>query len=236
MWWAGKPDFDLYVGARTVAVCRGRSLVLHERLRAGADAVEIAGRWVAEQKQRGSCAVWVSGAVGRPLLLPMGNRLPLPADRRRVAQAMAKKEFAFDDAHVWLDERGPSAIAIVLRNGIAREIERRFRCGPMKLRSLKPWWTAALTQQLAISPGCSLLGVADGESLTSLGGAGESFTLIESTVPQPGVDALAGAVQRAALRAGALPGARRLVMLDFDAPATGTFDCPFGPWILESRP
>lgn len=236
MWWAGRPGMDLYLGVRTVAACQDGELLLHERVRAGTDTLDVAGRWIAGQTRRGGCAVWLSGALARPVLLPAEGGLQSPLERQRVAQALARRDFACEDADVRIDDRGPGELAVVLPRGLADEIGQCLRRGPLVLRGIRPLWAAVLAQQLAALPTCGLLGIADGESVTTLGGPGDGFTLAESVVPSPQGEALAGAVQRSALRAGAVPGTRRLVALDFDSPSGGAPSGPFARWLMESSP
>ena len=146
------------------------------------------------------------------------------------------REFGWKDADVWVDGACAADLAIAVRAGYARKVEQRFAGSRLKLSGIRPLWAAVLNSRLEHSPACAVLGVADGESLTGLGGAGPTFTLAESIVPSPAKEAVAGAVQRAVLRAGGVPGVRQLVVLNLDARAATPLAGPFGPWMSEGSP
>lgn len=236
MWWAGRPNVDIFVGAQCVAVCVDGQLRVHEQVRAGVNPLDAVAHWMDKAPSGGRCTVWLGGALARPSLVPGEGKLRTEAERRQAVAAKAQRHFGAHDPEVWLDLRGPGEVAIVLERQWRAGVESLFRRQRrFRLAAIRPWWTAALAAVLERGTAVSAVGIADAESLVTLCGQGSAFTLVESLVPAPMAGGLAACVQRAALRSETTGDERLLVTLDFGATAKDSGNFAFSPWAWEQR-
>jgi hypothetical protein len=149
-------------------------------------------------------SVWLSGACSRPFLLDPVPGLRTAAEADAVAQSMAAERTGLAAPNVvWLDAWHPgracmavAADAQMLDRLHALAAEQKWR-----LRSVRPWWSAALNNALAAARKPALLSVEEeGEAMTLLAGAEGAWSLVKSTVPMP--THAAAVVQRARLNEG----------------------------------
>ena len=85
MWWAGSKPYDVYLGTRAFAVCRGVE-VQHVQAVAGQHAgIEALGAWLSKGQPRRRLRVWLSGGLCRPFIVREVPGVSGEAEWQRVA-------------------------------------------------------------------------------------------------------------------------------------------------------
>jgi hypothetical protein len=187
VWWARPDPINVFLGQACAAI----------RLSGGAvtwsttDSPAAGWRWVAEvlatsasiRARRSSIQVWLSGALARPFILP---KLPGARDVGEAenigAHLAAEQTGQTESCCVCLD--GWTKDAPCLATAMSRSLHDllllpRGKTNP-PVCAIRPWWSAGLNAIISCADAPNLIGLRDEESLTVLGGRGDSFELAGS--------------------------------------------------------
>ena len=168
--------------------------------------------------------VWLSGALARPFIAGPLSGLRRWDEAQTVLAAMAPDATGLaGPCAVWV--AGPvhreASVVVAVPLALLDSLHQQARAQALRLRSIRPWWSAALDAGLAQAPAAQLLVLDDGEALTSLQGQGGTCSHAATQWPAPD----------AAQRAGWM--ARLMAGRNLAAPHTGTvcIGSPQGvPW------
>jgi hypothetical protein len=210
VWSAGSDVLDVYLGTAEAGLERGGSRLhwqTHASLEVALDAVfkqaeiERPARW----GRKAAVRVWLSGALARPFLCGPISGLNRWRDVETVAQSMATDVTGIAPPCIVQVEEWPSpqaAMAVAIGEQTAQVIETAARAHGIRVKSLRPWWAAALNRALTIDAQARLVAVADGDAMTLLGGQAGRFDTATGYVPAPSQEQAQQLLARMALTAG----------------------------------
>jgi hypothetical protein len=178
-----------FLGRTAIAVARPGHPVQWQPLTPAADPVAALFQQAAQAQPRPrSLALWLSGAFARPFIAG-----PLAGMRRwheahTVLAAMAPDATGLaGPCAVW--SAGPvhreASLVVAVPQALLDDLHRQARTQALRLRSVRPWWSAAFNAGLAQVPAAQLLVLDDGEALTSLQGHGGNGSLAATQWPAP---------------------------------------------------
>ena len=211
MWSAGSEVLDIYVGRAEGGVARGEQRLFwqsHASLDAGLAALferaaaERKSRW----QRRPRARVWLSGALARPFLCGPVQGLKRWAEVEALAEAMAPDATGLAAPCVVQVETWPcahAALAVAINVETRDAIEAAARVHGVTVRSIRPWWAAALNHVLADGSKARLVAIADGDAMTLLGPDAGRFDAASAYVPGPTGAQADSLLARLALTSGA---------------------------------
>lgn len=185
MWWAGTEAFDVYLGTRAVAVCRGAEVLLSSATSDLEASLAALDAWCTSAPPRSTLRVWLSGGLCRPFLVPPIPGVKSQEERWRVAESMAEERTGLaGDLEMWLDEGRPeqSTVAVVLNRDLLTRLQGVLGAHPtqrLRLASLRPWWVDVLR----VHADAQAIAARDCDSLTVLVGGGKEFALATTATP-----------------------------------------------------
>lgn len=183
------PATHAFLGRTAIALAQPGQPVQWQPLTNAADPVAaLLQQTVQAQPRPRSLALWLSGAFTRPFIAG-----PLAGVRRwhevqTVLAAMAPEATGLaGPCAVWT--AGPvhreASLVVAVPQALLDDLQRQARAQALRLRSVRPWWTAALNAGLAQAPTAQLLVLDDGEALTSLQGHGSTSGHAATQWPAP---------------------------------------------------
>lgn len=135
-----------------------------------------------------SLNLWLSGAFARPFIAG-----PLAGVRhwhevQTVLAAMAPEATGLaGPCAVWA--AGPAhreaSLVVAVPLALLDSLHQQAKVQALRLRSVRPWWSAAFNAGLAQAPAAQLLVIDDGEALTSLQNQGSASTHAATQWPAP---------------------------------------------------
>ncbi|HET7868352.1 MAG TPA: hypothetical protein VFL86_28405 [Burkholderiaceae bacterium] len=173
-----------FLGRRAVGLSRAGQPMQWQALPMAADPIATLLQLAVQSQPRPrNLHLWLSGAFARPFVAG-----PLAGMRRwheaqTVLAAMAPDATGLEGpCAVWT--AGPvhreAAVVVAMPQALLDELSRQAKAQALRLRSVRPWWSAAFNAGLAQAPTARLLVLDDGEALTSLQGEGEAHNLTTS--------------------------------------------------------
>lgn len=178
-----------FLGRAAVAIAPAGQAVQWQPLPNAADPVAALLQQAAQiQPRPRSLNLWLSGAFARPFVAG-----PLAGVRRwhevqTVLAAMAPEATGLaGPCTVWI--AGPvhrqAGLVVAVPRALLDDLDRQAKAQALRLRSIRPWWSAAFNAGLAQVPGAQLRVLDDGEALTSLQGQGGISTHAATQWPAP---------------------------------------------------
>jgi len=178
-----------FLGRTTVALAPAGQPVQWQPLPAAADPVATLLQQATHAQPRArSLNLWLSGAFARPFVAG-----PLAGVRhwhevQTVLAAMAPEATGLaGPCAVWI--AGPvhreAGLVVAVPLALLDDLQRQAKAQALRLRSVRPWWSAAFNAGLAQAPAAQLLVLDDGEALTSLQGLGGTSTHAATQWPAP---------------------------------------------------
>lgn len=225
MWSVGSNTADLYLGSRLVVLRVPPLPVATEVVKSADQAFEVATRWMTAIQPRLRFNVWLSGGFCRPILVETLPGVRGVDEIHKSIQALAPQRTGLaGPCQVWVERRGAqqSCMAAAVSSSQLDRIIDVVRGSGHRIRSIRPWWSAAMRGVLACEGApAHMLGVQDCDSVTVLIGSDIDFEFASTVTPllEPG-SALA-VVRRAAMSSRANPEHGTLVRL---APGGGRTD------------
>ena len=150
--------------------------------------------------------VWLSGALARPFLCGPVDGLKRWGEAVAFAEASAAAATGLADACSVELEDWPApqaALAVAVTAATMQALHGAALSQGIVLRSVRPWWTVALSQALTESAGAvRMVAVSDIDSLTLLGGDAGRFDIASAYVPAPSPEHADKLLARVAMTAG----------------------------------
>ncbi len=184
MSWAGSDPMDLYLGSRAVMLARGASAEAAHGTDAWEASLLCLAKVAAALPRRAAVRVWLSGGLCRPFVMPVPAALKSEVERQRAMAAFAQRACGFDGPVrvQWHGGRkGEPVIGMAMDAAVLDSIKAAL--STLSVRTLAPWWMAALNHQLQRAPDTACIAIQDCDSLTLLAGEGAGFTQASSLTP-----------------------------------------------------
>jgi len=201
VWWAGPEPWDVYLGTRAVLMARGDECVSRQHVNDAEAAWSVFSEALNVLPSKARLRIWLSGGHCRPFLLP-----PLPGVKRgdewrRAAEALVEQHTGLTGpCTLQMQPEQPDGSRLVVAVGsevVQRVTEGVAQAGrSLRLRSLRPWWAAALHHVLAHRTEFVAVAVQDCDSLTVLSGQGGVFASASTLAPVYDAGVAASALAR----------------------------------------
>jgi len=141
----------------------------------------------AQPKPR-SLALWLSGAYARPFMAGPLAGMRRWQEAQTVLAAMAPEATGLaGPCAVWI--AGPvhreASLVVAVPQALLDDLQRQARAQGLRLRSVRPWWSAACNAGQAQAPAAHLQVLDDGEALTSLQDQGGAISHAATQWPAP---------------------------------------------------
>jgi hypothetical protein len=179
--WFSATPYDVYVGSRGFAVCRGVEK-LHARWVADLrESLQALATWLSEDEAKRKLRIWLSGGLCRPFLVSSVPGISGEEEWRRIATAMAPMQCGLEPpCRVWLsppEKKGHARVAVALEEAVLTRLLEVVQAAARKHRiaSIRPWWSEVLRLALQREPAAPVLAVRDCDALTVLVGSGQQF-------------------------------------------------------------
>jgi hypothetical protein len=149
--------------------------------------------------------VWLSGAFARPFLFGPLVGVQTWDEVIAVAEAAAPDASGVEgpcavQVEAWPDKHPTLATAI--RKPLLDAIELAASQNKVRIRSLKPWWSAALNHLISAKPSSDLACINDQDSMILFGGLLAQLNTVNSYVPRMSSDQTEKLLSRRALVSG----------------------------------
>ena len=183
MWWAGRP-LDVYLGTRAVAVCDGARLLAKSQVVGVEEGLAHACSLMASidgAKRRG-IALWLSGGLARPFMLPRVAGVRSEAERAQLVSAIAMERTGMAGAlRVWTDSgKGrDNIVAVAMQESVLVNIHKAWP-GFRFVRSVRPYWADVLRWSAAADPTPRALSVQDCDCVTMVFGANRQIAAVST--------------------------------------------------------
>lgn len=186
MWWAGSGLTHVYIGSQQWAT-QEHGAAPHWR--ASPDwntAVDHLCRAMTALNGRRRMAVWLSGDLCRPMMLPERADLASFSECQALANAVASARTGIaGPCQVWLDTSSHHSPAVAVSAALLAAVTQGL--GKVaRVESIRPWWAVALEHALKVKPKARAVGILEARSLTALGGDDGRFDWATSAAPLEG--------------------------------------------------
>jgi hypothetical protein len=183
------PAAHAFLGRATVALASAGQPVQWQPLPTAADPVATLLQQVTQAQPRPrSLHLWLSGAFARPFIAGPLAGLRHWDEAQTVLAAMAPDATGLaGPCAVWV--AGPvhreASVVVAVPMALLDSLHQQARAQALRLRAIRPWWSAACNAGLAQAPTAQLLVLDDGEALTSLQGRGGACSHAATQWPAP---------------------------------------------------
>lgn len=194
------PAMHAFLGRTTVALASPGQPAQWQPLPTAADPVAALLQQAAQAQPRPrNLHVWLSGALARPFMAGPLAGLRRWDEAQTVLAAMAPDATGLTGpCAVWV--AGPvhreACVVVAVPMALLDSLHQQARSQALRLRSIRPWWSAAFNAGLAQAPAAQLLVLDDGEALTSLQGQGGTCSHAATQWPAPDAAQRAGWMAR----------------------------------------
>jgi hypothetical protein len=175
--------------------------------------------------------VWLSGALARPFVMAQVAGLKGRPEAMALAAATASGATGLEPEpapEIWLDGlplTGP-VVSVAMPRNLHQSVLDAAIASRVKLESLRPWWSAALSDALMQERDIELFAAQDTEAVTVLVAKDNAWLAADTYTPSPAGAQLEALVTRRLFASGVGPDAARRVRLDASASASTTWRTP----------
>lgn len=178
-----------FLGRTAIAIASPGQPGQWQPLAAAADPVAALFQQAAQARPGpSSLALWLSGAFARPFIAGPVAGMRRWQEAQTVLAAMAPEATGLTGpCAVWV--AGPvhreASLVVAVPRALLDDLHRQARTQALRLRLVRPWWSAAFNAGAAQAPAAQLLVLDDGEALTSLQGHGGTGSHAATQWPAP---------------------------------------------------
>lgn len=178
-----------FLGRRAVALAQAGHPAQWQTLPTAADPIATLLHQAAQSQPRPrTLHLWLSGAYARPFVAGPLAGLRHWHEAQTVLAAMAPDATGLEGpCAVWAAgpvHREPNVV-VAVPLALLHGLHQQAKAQSLRLRSVRPWWSAAFNASLVAAPEAQLWVLDDGEALTSLQGQGGTCRHAATQWPAP---------------------------------------------------